>query len=970
MLFFLAACSLEKESAVNRGLQNLTAHYNILFNANQILQQKQLDYEQTYIDNYAELLSIYRDTVAVPATDKDLDAAIAKANNIIAIKEQSHYIGDAYLVLGKANHLYRHYYNAVEYFRYVVNSFPKRADLKQEARIWQVRSLIYLNQMPEARSVLDSVLKNAEQKKGLPTDAYATATAFDMETGAYPDAEQHLKLALKHTSSSTQRLRWTFILAQLQELNHEPADAYANYMRVEKSNASFELSFNANLNRIRLEDARQGVGLTRMQRLIRLLRDDKNAEFIDQIYYQMALLNLANNDIDAAVKNLQLSVRKSTRNQNQKGLSYLRLADINFKNKGNYVAAKKYYDSTLTSLSPSYPEYTLIQKKAENLQVLADRLHIISYEDTLQTLAKLDEATRKARLDEMAANHLKQMQAAEQQAAASGDPFASQNSPFNNLGMTTPQGNQNTTTGSSFYFYNAGAVSQGFTDFKKRWGNRHLEDNWRRSKRSNSNMTANATNLAQNVDQNTVPNQIQKSAEGVAAHDYRQVLEQSIPRTPEQIDHSNQRIYNAYLDIANFYRDILQDKKEAVESYETLLSRFPNDPNKSMIYYNLYRLYTELNDPKASIYRDLLLKDFPNSVYAKVITDPDYARKLDDKDAEFNAFYNQVYDLVAGRQYAEAITRADALLKQYPDNKLAPQLAYLRVIANGHQEKLEPFRAELLAVTTAYPNDRLIVPLINEHILYIDANKEAMAKRPFALMDNDPNEAPFIPAMAQQPAPQLAQNKPVQSVPAPAKPAIAPAKPTAVTPPAVTPPVVTVPVIKKPVDTLVNNKPVTAPTKLKPTDTIASVPPPVTTPPANNPPQTIAPPAKPVEEPSIFNMRDSTHYYFVVNVATATTNLASSRFGIGQYNRVNYASAGIKHQLKDVGADNQLIYVGVFNNLETAKVYTRGIIPLMPQIMKVPADKYSFFIITQENLNKLADKKTLDSYVSYYQKNY
>ncbi|PLW90933.1 MAG: hypothetical protein C0154_03915, partial [Mucilaginibacter sp.] len=122
--------------------------------------------------------------------------------------------------------------------------------------------------------------------------------------------------------------------------------------------------------------------------------------------------------------------------------------------------------------------------------------------------------------------------------------------------------------------------------------------------------------------------------------------------------------------------------------------------------------------------------------------------------------------------------------------------------------------------------------------------------------------------------------------------------------------------------------------------------------------------------PSIFNLRDSSNYYFVINVSTGTTDLASSRFGIGQFNRVNFEKGAIKHQLKAIGANNQLIYVGRFTNLGNVKDYARAIIPLLPDIMNIPRDKYSFFIITKENLDKLADRKTLDSYIDYYQKNY
>ncbi|MGZ3820192.1 MAG: hypothetical protein ACXVB6_06350, partial [Mucilaginibacter sp.] len=116
-VLLLAGCSLEKQSALNRGLQNLTAHYNILFNANELLRQKQDSYALSFVDSYNEILNVYPDTTAKSsASDKDLDEAKLKANKIITIKEQSHYLGDAYLVLGKANYLEGNYFEAVEFF--------------------------------------------------------------------------------------------------------------------------------------------------------------------------------------------------------------------------------------------------------------------------------------------------------------------------------------------------------------------------------------------------------------------------------------------------------------------------------------------------------------------------------------------------------------------------------------------------------------------------------------------------------------------------------------------------------------------------------------------------------------------------------------------------------------------------------------------------------------------------------------
>jgi tetratricopeptide (TPR) repeat protein len=951
LALLLAGCSLEKESKFNKAMQNLTAHYNILYNANDLLRQKQENYQEGYIDAYDELLSVYQDTVAHSSSaDKELDAVITKANNIISIKEQSHYIGDAYLVLGKANHLYGNYFNSVEFFRYVTMSFPKNKDLVQEARVWQVRSLLYLNQIPQARVVLDSAINNINPKKSITGDVYATALQYDMNTRDYPHAEEMAKEAIKFAGTKHQRLRWTFILAQLQELNKEPKEADLNYIKVVKSNASFEMAFNADLNRIRLEDKLNNRNVSRMDRLRHLLRDDKNADFIDQIYYQIALLYLADNDIDNAVKNLQLSVRKSTKNQNQKGLSYLRLADINFKIKADYVKAKKYYDSTLMNLSPGSPNYALIQKKSNNLQILADRLSIIAYEDTLQSLAKLDDKARTTRIDEMVNRHTLQMQAA--LTAAGPDPF-------NNAYSNANGQSGNASNAGSFYFYNSGAISQGYTDFKRFWGNRKLEDNWRRSKRASGDITANTSNSTQSTDPGATPGQIQKSSDEISEGTYRQSLLANIPTTPLKLEQSNQRMYNAYTDIANFYRDILEDKKESIETFETILGKFPNDPNKPAIYYNLYRLYTDIDKTKSDYYKDLLLKGYPESIYAKVILDPDYSRRLDDKDAEYNALYNQVYDLYAHRKYKDVITKADSLLKVYPTNKFSAQLMYLSAIANGHQEKLDPFRNELLTITTKYPDDRLITPLINQHMVYIDANKERMAAQEFALIDSDPD--PFIPPTVQQAPPVIAQI-PVMPPPVTRTPTQSLATQA---------PKVQKPTIKKPALQNPSGQPQAA--NILP---VFVAPPPDTL--SANKASAIAVTAPVVNTPavktavikSIFTLHDSTNYYFVVNVSSGTTNLSSSRFGIGQFNRANYQSGDIKHQLKNAGADNQLIYVGRFSSLKAVKDYARAIAPLMPQIMKVPADKYMFFIITQENLDKLADKKTLDSYIDFYQKNY
>jgi len=932
LLLLLIGCSLQKKSNFNRHMQDLTAHYNILFNANQILQQKQDDYALNFIDSYNEILNVYQDTTTKTATlDKDLQSAVDKANKIIGIKEQSHYLGDAYLVLGKANFLGGQYFNANEYFNYVIKSFANQPKLVVQARVWKARTLLYLNKLPRAKLQLDTVMDSIPKKIN-PADIYATKLQYDIDVQDYADGENMAKQAIKYCKDKKQRLRWTFILAQIQELEQKNSDAYANYVKIAKSNAAFEMAFNADLNRIRIEDEQNGVKLSRIDKLKSLLKNPNNKEFEDQIYYQVAQLYFAGKDIDNAIKNYKLSVASSVKNQNQKGLSYLRIADINFNVKANYITAKKYYDSTLMTLTPNYPGYSLIQKKTNNLQLLTDRLLIISREDTLQMLAKMDEKTRDALIDTMVNQQILR------QAAQANNTNRIRKSSANSVGNVI-----NTGGNSTFYFYNSQAVSQGYNDFKRLWGDRKLEDDWRRSNRTSTQTANNIPGVNGTSDPTAVNDPTARSANAVTAGRYRQQIVQNLPLTPDLVAQSNQRIYNAYFDIANFYRDILDDKREAINAFETILHRFPDNPNLPVIYYSLYRLYTELNDPKAEDYKNRLLKNYPETAFAKIILDPDYSKKIGDQDAEFKNSYNQVFDLYDKKKYKDAVASADQVIKKYPGSKYLAQLYYLRAISAGHNEPVAAFKNDLEQIVKNYPNDKLIIPLITEHINYINANLVDMSARHNALLETDTTEVPFTPAVV---------NK----------------KGTEFRYPGREMKFATVADVRKP-----EPKTVTTITPTKADSAKAVV---ANMPVANAPAKPVDPlltNAAPVKKPvvsGIFSMRDSTNYYFVINVYKDNTNLAPSRFGIGQFNRSNLNDPNVKHLLKDVGNDNRLIFVGRFYSLASVKAYARAIIPLMPEIMTIPRDKYTFFIITSQNLDKLTSKKLLDNYIDFYQNNY
>ncbi|MFD0748637.1 tetratricopeptide repeat protein [Mucilaginibacter calamicampi] len=975
LLFIVAGCSLQKKSTVNRVLQNLTAHYNLLFNANELLKQKQLDYAAGFVDDYQQMLAVYPDTIgATDAIDKDLESAIAKANKIISEKEQSKYQGDAYLVIGKANYLAGNYFNAVEFFNYIIRSFPKRADLKQEALTWKARALLYQNNTEEADIALDSAFANINTKKRNPANVYAAQLQYYIDVQDYEAGEEMAKKAIDAVKQKQLKLRWTYILGQLQELNNKNTDAIVSYTRIVKSNAPFDMAFNASLNRIRIQDMRDGIKQDRVALLLKLLKNNNNADFKDQIYYQVAEIYRAGRDLPTAMKYYNLSIKNSTKNRTQKGLSYLSIADSKFKNDADYVSAKSYYDSVLTNLSPYYPGYRQIKLKSNNLQLLVDKLKLIAFEDTLQMLAKLDEDTRLAKIDAMVSAEIQRGQAVTNNITQANTGGGST--------LTAPTNPVIASTGSNFYFYNNTAVSRGVNDFKVKWGNRKLEDGWRTSQRSVASPTAAQPLGITGGDPDVLPGNPTKNDLVAPAAAYRQSLMQNLPLTPPLMAQSNQHIYAAYMDMANFYRDILDDKKEAIANYLLLLNRYPDNEGNAAVYYNLYRLYADSNKQLSDLYKNKLLSTFPQTVFARVIMDPDYAGKLNDKDTQFKTAYNDLFSLYQRKKFAQVVTGADSLQAIYQDNVFLPQLRYLRAVAAGHQEKLEPFEQSMQDIVKAYPQDKLITPLVQQHIEYINANRLTLAAMPVVLTNDEVDELIFSSPIANKKetpnnrnrvAPVVVQTRGEPIIPKTVTPAPAVQQATAAPAPVVkvTPPVIKQPTVAPPAANdavvAVAAPPVVQPaadTALKRDSIITQQSAPV----VNN--AVVAVPVKPKFVSNLFNERDSTNYYFVLNISSGTTDMSSSRFGIGQFNRVTYKLNSIVHRLKFAGPNNQLISVGSFNSLAAVKAYTNAITPLLPQIMKVPKDKYSFFIITQENLNKLADKNLLDSYVNYYEQTF
>ncbi|MES2458135.1 MAG: tetratricopeptide repeat protein [Bacteroidota bacterium] len=910
----ICSCSSQRDTATSRALQNLTARYNYLYNAKATLSAHQQELTETYVDNYDQILPVYlgpENDSSFPGASlnlKPMDDIIKKAQNIILEKNYSNYLDDAYLLLGKANFYNGSYFNAAEYFDYTIKTYKNNTGSYLEALNWKARSLMQLKRIAEANQVLDTMeaimpIVKAKRNRSEPLATLAQMCIYLKNNEA---AISYLKDAVKSNAENQNKIRWTYILGQLFESQKNYGEASKNYRKVERSNAPFEMYFNANLNQIKLRGLQGKTGKTNEDELLSLLKDDKNLDYNDQIYFQVAEAHASKEEYDEAKKFYQLSIQRSTANLYQKGLSYLRIADLNFKQFKNYPEAKSYYDSTIATLPKSYPGYDLIAKKTQNLAYLTNRLQIIATEDTLQYIARQPEASRAPLIEALANPPVQASQQPNENNTSANMPAA----------FGASQGNKNQSQ-NSFYFSNPTAVSIGFNDFKKKWGGRKLENNWRQSMRSSAQETT--QDLANSI-------AADPAATGEAlplVKDKATLVKQytdALPVTPDLLTQSNQKIIDAYYEIASFYLQELQDPEEAEETYTTLVKRFPSNNHLPAVYYSLFLINKEKNPAKSNEFKSKVLTEFPGSIYAKTIPDPNFSAKQSEFEAALNKKYNDIFDKYASKEFGNVI----AEIKGRPETAqglLSPQFAYLNAISIGRTADVNALIQSLDSIILRFPEDKLITPLVKAHLSYIMAHLDELKKRPIAITDFDPNEPPFLPATK---ATSTVVTQQQESVGSP------------------------VPVVS---DIVKKTDPLAAPVLPNP---------PVAAP-------IVAPEKIKTEGP--FSNAKSTVYYYVIDVADASLTLSSSRFGIGQFNRGNYSGSNLKHQIKEFDND-QLIYVGNFSNFEDAKSYASGIDAQLKQIMKVPVNVYSSFIVSKENFEKLTNKDLLNKYMEFYKNNY
>jgi tetratricopeptide (TPR) repeat protein len=681
----------------------MTARYNGLFNANELLKASILTYRSSLKEDYYGTLPI--EPIPLENEAKSMyaaiDTAIVKCTKVIqnhsmpsndrpSKKKVEHnaWIDENWITIGKANFYRRDYEASLKSFDFVRKFYSNDPSI-YVADLWMAKTNLQLGNLTDAGFNLAKIEKALEAEKEakeakkeakssskskkklslkerlkLKKDKPAIVpksirleyekTYADLELRRKNPEEglKHLLAALKLARKQLDKSRLNFNIAQFYEIAGNRSSAKEYYGKCLKYNAPYEMHFNAKMKR-----AYMGGDEKIKKDLQKMLKDGKNAPFKDQIYYALASTELQENNVPLAKNYLTESAFYAISNKRQKGLAFEKLADLAFAEK-KYIVAQKYYDSCAVSMDSLYPNGEAIKNKAKKLADLVAAVEIAEYEDSLQRIAKLPEGDREKFLEKV----IKQQKEEE---IARKKKEAERLRELQQLQAPVAQ-----TNSGKWYFNNSKTRDEGFNEFRKLWGPRENEDNWRRSEKTP------VLNLsALGTDTTAIDSLLQQPRDSASVENYMAKL----PLTDSSLTASMNRMFDALYTSGMIYKEQLNEPGLAKQQFGKIISKEKENSVDLAASYQLFKF----NDATSNEHKNHILNVYPNSDYANYIRDPEYFIKRKEIEALSEKEYLVVLDRYNRALYAPVIARADIVIEQEKDNKFRAKYMLLKALSIG-----------------------------------------------------------------------------------------------------------------------------------------------------------------------------------------------------------------------------------------------------------------------------------------------
>jgi len=709
LVSIFAGCSTEKNTRASRTFHNVTSRYNVYFNATEAVKEGVATIDERIEDDFTRILPIYKasDPSVARMVKSDMDYAVVKCSKLIEIhsitkkpkrkrgggsrkyqefasqEEFNNWTDDSYLLMGKAYFYQHNFFAAIDNFSYVVRKYPDE-ETADEAQVWLIRAYTELERYIEANEVIQAIQAYDDFPKSLERD-FAIATAFYYKKQyEYDNAIRLLDIAIDKTFWKKDKARLQYIIAQLyQELGQNEAAAAA-FRKVTKMNPDYTMAFNAMINGAGVFS---GEGNTEdlKKQLNKMLRDKKNVDFRDQIYYALGNIFFREGNRDVAKDNYKQSVATSFKNQYQRALSSITLADIYFEDL-NYRGAQSYYDSAMIIIDETYPNYDNVSARYRSLTNLVDNILMVEREDSLQKVANMPDAEREA----LIANLMKEEQERQRNMENLAMQGAQSQGYYRSNRYRMGMGNSG---GGGWYFYNPQTVSYGRVTFQQQWGRRTLEDDWRRSNKNTVSLAEGEEMVKAEPEEQRVEDPLQK-----------EFYTQDLPLTDSLMAVSHERIRDALYNAGKIFKSEFQDYERSAMAFEELIKRYPNNIYLLSAYFDLYDLYELMGDKeKSNYYRNLIISEYPRSKFAQFLQNPNFFVEMAAKTDSMNRLYQETFRNYKLGRYQNVLSLTGQMKNMEPDSVIMPKIDFMEMVADGVLTDVHNFEALLKGYLAEYP---------------------------------------------------------------------------------------------------------------------------------------------------------------------------------------------------------------------------------------------------------------------------
>ncbi|MCD7971701.1 MAG: tetratricopeptide repeat protein [Candidatus Azobacteroides sp.] len=751
------SCGNKKNTASNRFIQSFNTRYNVYFNAEENYKKALKSMNEGYTDDYTQLLpmypvsNLYNDKEALLLTEErqienssdviknqtsaaqgSWDYTIEKCQKAIKLHsitvkppkkrgqknnksyqefmartEYNPFLHNAWMLMAKARFYKGQFLTAASTFNYIARIYEYDPDIASEARIWAARSYKELGWGFEAEDILNKL--NNDKLPHSQSSWFSSVYAdYLISEGRLREAIPYLEIAAKKADTRRQKARMTFLLGQIYSELGDNENAYRAFVKVPGFNPPYELEFNA---RIKQTEVFPEINAGKiLGKLNKMSKSSKNENYLDQIYYAIGNIYLSQQDTTKAIENYLKGVDNATRSGMEKAILQIQLGDVYFQRQ-QYVEAQPSYSEAMSIIQKTYKDYERIARLSETLDELVEYVKEVQLQDSLQRLAAMPESERIATIEKLIADIEKQereererLEREERLAAnqAMGGPGVA-----GGAGTVSPNmlGGDN-----SFYFYNQMALNNGRTEFQRKWGRRKLEDNWRRRDKASEFSADMAFNEGSEGVEGGLTSEELSGVEGEgtteAANDTKSVeyYLQQIPLLPEQLANSNAIVADGYFNMALIYKNKLEDYSLAINEFNKLDNRYPENDYRLEAYYNMFLMYLKMGDRNmADIYKSKLIAAYPQSDYALAIGDPNFEYTIRMMDRMQDSLYEATYQAYMNGNVPQVRANYETARQEYPLSKLMPKFMLLDAFTYASTGDADQFKKVLNEIVEKYP---------------------------------------------------------------------------------------------------------------------------------------------------------------------------------------------------------------------------------------------------------------------------